>query len=56
MNQKNPVCDENAERVECGRKMSVLMPDSRICFAQPTTVDLAPALCGFMKLTNNCKT
>ena len=38
-------CDENAERVECGLKMSVLMPDIiSISFTQPATVDLATAL------------
>ena len=42
-------CDEDAERVERGLKMSVLMPDIiSISFTQPAT-----ALCGFMKLTNN---
>ena len=47
-------CDEDAERVECGLKMSVLIPNIiSICFTQPATVDLATALCGFMKLTNN---
>ena len=47
-------CDEDAERVECGLKMSVLMPDIiSICFNQPATVNLAIALRGFMKLTNN---
>ena len=47
-------CDEDAERVECGLKMSVLMPDIiSICFTQPATVDLSTALCGFMKLTDN---
>ena len=46
--------DEDAERVECGFKMSVLMADIiSICFTEPATVDLATALCGFMKLTNN---
>ena len=44
-------CDEDAERVECGLEMSALMPDIiSICFTQPATVDLAIALCGFMKL------
>ena len=34
--------------------MSVLMPDIiSICFTQPAAVDLATALCGFTKLTNN---
>ena len=47
-------CDEDAERVERGFKMSVLMPDIiSISFTQPATVDLTTALCGFMKLTNN---
>ena len=47
-------CDEEAERVECCLKMSVLMPDIiNICFTQPATVDLVTALFGFMKLTNN---
>ena len=47
-------CDEDAEWVECGLKMSVLMPDIiNICFTQPATVDLATALWGLMKLTNN---
>ena len=47
-------CDEDAERVECGLKMSVLMPDIiSICFTQPATVDLATLLCGFIRLTNN---
>ena len=47
-------CDEDAERVECDLKMSVLMPAIiNICFTQSETVDLATALCGFMKLTNN---
>ena len=32
------------------------MPDIiSTCFTQPSTVDLATALCGFMKLTNNLK-
>ena len=40
--------------VECGLKMSVLMPDIiGICFTQPASVDLATALCDFMKLANN---
>ena len=48
--------DEDPERVECGSKMQVLMPDIvSICFTQPATVDLTTALCGFMKLTNNCQ-
>ena len=43
-------CEEDAERVECGLKMSVLMPDIiNICFTQPATVDLVTALRGFMK-------
>ena len=43
-------CDEDAERVECDFKMSVLIPDIiSICFTQPATVDLATALCGFME-------
>ena len=47
-------CDEDKERVECGLNMSLLTPDIiSICFTQPATVDLATALCGFMKLTNN---
>ena len=47
-------CNEDAERVECGFKKSVLIPHIiTTCFAQPATVDLATALCGFMKLTNN---
>ena len=49
-------CDEDAERVEWGLTMSVLMPDIiSICFTQPATVDLATALFGFMKLSNNCE-
>ena len=48
------VCDVDAERVECGLKMLVLMTDViSICFTQPATVDLATALCGFIILTNN---
>ena len=44
-------CDEDAEWVECGLEMSALMPDIiSICFTQPATLDLAIALCGFMKL------
>ena len=47
-------CDEDIERVECGLKMLVLIPDIiSICFTQPATVDWATALCAFMKLTSN---
>ena len=48
-------CDEDPERVECGLETSVLMPNIiiSICFTLPATVDLATALCGFMKLNNN---
>ena len=45
---------EDAERVECRLKMSVLIPDIIIiCFPQAAALDLATALCGFMKLTNS---
>ena len=47
-------CDKDAERVECGLKMSVLMPDViSICFTQPATVNLVTVSCGFVKLTND---
>ena len=48
-------CDEDPELVECGLETSVLMPNIiiSISFTLPATVDLATALCGFMKLNNN---
>ena len=56
IDQMNRACDEDAERVECGLKMSILMPDIiSICFTQPATVDLATALCGCMKPKTNCE-
>ena len=46
-------CDEDAEPVDCGLKMSALMsPIISICFTQAATVDLATALCRLMELTN----
>ena len=46
--------DEDAEKVECGFKMSALMADIiSTCVTDPATVDLATALCGFIELTNN---
>ena len=54
-NDKPGSRDEDAERVECSLKISnrYFSYLVSICFTQPATADLATALYGFMKLTNN---